>query len=80
MKKGIAILLCILLLLMGVSCQDEDARPDQEAAESLEAVVYVSRAGKIHSNPYCSGMLHYKKMSMEKALGRGCELCKNCYR
>lgn len=51
-----------------------NASTDQESE-----TVYVSRTGKIHSNPNCSGMKYYTEMTYDEAIASGYDLCKNCY-
>ena len=82
----IAIILSIVLLLVGVNhCQDNAHKNERETAKQVEQgaqqgyTVYVSRNGKIHKNPSCSGMIYYTKMGYYDAIERGYDLCQNCY-
>lgn len=92
MEKGtiklIAIILSVVLLLVGINhCQDNRAKKENERAtvavtekaEQNGYTVYVSRNGKIHRNPNCSGMIYYKEMGYYDARRAGYDLCQNCY-
>lgn len=81
-----AVILAIILIVAGISyCEDRRVEEALEeygkagVAYDMGDTVYVSNAGKIHDNPNCSGMIHYKSMSLEKALSKGYSLCQNCY-
>ena len=50
-----------------------------EVDDYNEVTVYVSRYGKIHSIPYCSGMKYYTAMGFDEAVDRGYDFCQNCY-
>lgn len=70
MKKVICIVLSIFFIFAFISCDN--------AEESSDIIVYVSRYGKIHSDPNCSGMIYYKTMTLYTAINEGYVLCKNC--
>lgn len=45
----------------------------------VSQTVYVSRKGKIHSIPNCSGMKYYTEMTYQAAVAAGYEFCSNCF-
>lgn len=47
--------------------------------DTTGGMVYVSRNGKIHTDPHCSGMKYYTEMSYSSAISKGYEKCKKCY-
>ena len=79
MKKILAALLCIALLLCFCSCYPDAAEETETIEDYTSEIVYVSQYGKIHNNKRCSGMKYYEKMSYQEAIEAGYELCQNCY-
>ena len=73
MKKVICIALCIFLILLLTSCAEE-----KEEYYYYDVIVYVSRYGKIHSYPNCSGMVYYTSMPLFTAISEGYVVCKKC--
>lgn len=57
----------------------EDEREEEDDYEYSGITVYVSRSGKIHSNPRCSGMKYYTEMDYDEAVENGYDFCMNCY-
>lgn len=56
-----------------------DAAADNASTDQNGETVYVSRTGKIHNWPHCSGMKYYTEMTYDEAIASGYDLCKNCY-
>lgn len=50
-----------------------------EDTSTVGGTVYVSRNGKIHTNPNCSGMKYYTEMSYSEAVSSGYDKCQKCY-
>lgn len=81
------IVVILFLFIIGTNhIQDRRDRLEEEAASAAVVTtvddsytVYVSRAGKIHKNPNCSGMEYYTKMGYKTARAKGYSLCQNCY-
>lgn len=57
------------------SANVETVIPEMDDAED---VVYVSKSGKIHTNPNCSGMSNPSEMTLEEAEGEGYVSCPKC--
>ncbi len=72
MKKVLCVILSILFVFTTSGCNN----PENE--EDYTIIVYVSKYGKIHAYPDCSGMLSYSEMPLEKAIKTGFDLCKKC--
>ena len=111
MKKIIAIIVCIALLLVGTACTNNSkATEETEYKDTIPIpeiilpeiespkislgninkdtlntddewgdIVYVSKYGKIHTNPNCSGMKYYNTMTYSAARKQGYTHCQNCY-
>lgn len=58
---------------------DFDFEMPEDDGEDSGITVYVSRSGKIHNNPRCSGMKYYTEMDYNEAVHNGYDFCKNCY-
>lgn len=56
-----------------------DKTGNSDISDSKYGTVYVSKNGKMHSVPDCSGMKYYTAMSYEKAIAAGYERCSNCF-
>lgn len=52
---------------------------DDDDEVKNQRTVYVSRKGKIHTNPRCSGMKYYTEMYEDDAINKGYDFCNNCY-
>ena len=75
MKKTACIALAILLIFTFISC---NGAKDVEEQANGEMTVYVSKYGKIHSDPSCSGMVRYETMTLSEAIDEGYVVCKKC--
>ena len=73
MKKILCVILCILFIFTPVGCSEE-----KEDYRDHDIIVYVSRYGKFHSHPNCSGMIYYKTMTLYDAINEGNVVCKKC--
>lgn len=73
MKKVICVALCIIFVFALISCGNE-----KEEHYYYDIIVYVSRYGKIHSYPNCSGMIYYTSMPLTTAISEGYAMCKKC--
>jgi hypothetical protein len=72
MKKALCFALSIFILLTVVSCGNPKDKSD------YTVTVYVSKYGKIHSSPHCSGMKSCLRMTLENAMKANYEVCKKC--
>lgn len=86
--KIIAALAALAIIVVGIAychntAEEKQQEKEIETIEQQQAqdgyTVYVSRAGKIHTNPNCSGMKYYRKMGYNDARRAGYDLCQNCY-
>ena len=53
-------------------------RPDLIRGMEPERTVYVSNSNVIHLEPDCSGMKHYREMTLKDADAAGYEYCSKC--
>lgn len=53
-------------------------RPDLIHGMEPERTVYVSNSNVIHLDPDCSGMKHYREMTLKDADAAGYEYCSKC--
>lgn len=58
---------------------DFDFEFEEDDYEYSGVTVYVSKSGKIHNNPRCSGMKYYTEMDYDEAVENGYDFCMNCY-
>ena len=73
MKKIICVILCVLFIFTLTSCSEQE-----EKHQDYNIIVYVSRYGKFHSHPNCSGMVYYRTMTLYDAINEGNVVCKKC--
>ena len=70
---------CPVCILGTATLDLEEAPEEASAAESVEAPVYYTEAGRYyHGNEHCSGMLNTQPHSIELALASGKERCPVC--
>ena len=72
MKKILCIVLCALFIFTSAGCDDTKDK------QNHNITVYVSKYGKIHSSPHCSGMKSCLRMTLENAMKANYEVCKKC--